>query len=248
MLEPATPRATIRHHRGSTLGWLLGIVAALIAIGIVLIPATRRGVPEVARRVACQNNLKRIGDALLAYVEEHGALPPTFSVDAEGRPSQSWRALVLPHVEGLEADVSIDLTRPWDDPANASATARTPVVFRCPSARSRAGTTTYHLVVSPDGLVRPDGSATREELAAADPSTILVVDVPPDAAAPWTSPLDAGARSLAATGRVEGQHRGVVTALRADGTVVAFDPAALAPQARRALVTPAFDSPPGQGE
>lgn len=245
MQRPATPPLAFRRRRGSTLGWVLGIVAALVAIVILLVPATRRGVPEAAMRAACQNNLKRIATALLTHVEERGALPPAFTVDAEGRPLQSWRTVVLPSLEEGDSVPTIDPTRPWDDPANAPAAARTPVVFRCPSTRS-AGTTTYQLVVAPDGLVRPDGSATREELAAADPTTILVVDVPPDLAVPWTSPLDEGARALETMAAAQGQHRGLVAALQADGTVVMIDLGSLTPEGRRALVTPAFDSPPGR--
>lgn len=218
-------------RRGSVGWWLLAIVATIVAVGLLLLPATRRGVPEAARRSACANNLKRIGEALRAYVDEHGTLPPAFTVDGDGRPLASWRVLLLPYLD--------EAPPPSIDPANPAAT---PHVFRCPSARLGPGMTTYHLVVSPDGLVRPEGPATREELAAADPWTLLVIDVPASRAVPWTSMEDAAAAVLAAG--PSGSHLDGVMALRADGSVVPVYLEDFSPAERRSLVTPAADDPP----
>lgn len=219
-------------RRGSVGWWLLAIVATIVAVGLLLLPATRRGVPEAARRSACANNLKRIGEALRAYVDEHGTLPPACTVDAAGRPLASWRVSLLPYLDEALPPSSID-------PANPAAT---PHVFRCPSARLGPGMTTYQLVVSPDGLVRPDGPATREELAAADPRTLLVVDVPASRAVPWMSPEDTASAVLAAG--PSGSHLEGVMALRADGSVMPVYLEDFSPAERRSLVTPAADDPP----
>ena len=49
------------------------------------------------------------------------ALPPAYTVDADGRPLHSWRTLILPYLEQEPLYQTIDLSKPWNDPANAKA-------------------------------------------------------------------------------------------------------------------------------
>jgi hypothetical protein len=77
-------------------------VLTFFGIGTVLIclllPAVRsaRG---PARRAQCGNNLKQIALALLTYETVYHALPPAYTVDADGKPLHSWRTLILPYLE-----------------------------------------------------------------------------------------------------------------------------------------------------
>jgi hypothetical protein len=138
------------------------VAAVVIAAVILLLPVSRGGARGAARRAQCAHNLKSIGRAIDAYSREYGALPPPFSVDAERHPLHSWRVLLLPYLDERAAG-GIDLEKPWDDPANAAAAVATAEPYGCPALQAPAGKTTYHLVVSPEGLVRPDRSATLEE-------------------------------------------------------------------------------------
>ena len=217
-------------RRGSTRFWSLAIVAGIAAAVILLLPL-KRNAREAARRTQCGNHLREIGLALRAYVDAHGSLPPLAPFDAEGRPSGSWRVALLPYL---------------DDAAKAAPPGETPEVFRCPSADVPAGMTTYHLVVSPDGLVRPEGTISAESLEAAAPDTLLVLDVPAEFAVGWMSPHDSGLEALLA-GR-SGQHHVVVMALFADGHVGSVRLDSLSAEGRRALVTPEADSPPESGD
>ena len=216
--------------RGSTRFWLLAIVAGIAAAVILLLPL-QRNAREAARRTQCGNHLRQIGLALRAYVDAHGSLPPLAPVDADGRPSGSWREALLPYL---------------DDAAKAATAGETPDVFRCPSADVPAGMTTYQLVVSPDGLVRPDGVTSAEALAAAAPDTLLVLDVPAEFAVPWASPLESALEALLA--RRPGQHSGILMGLCADGHVAAIRLDSLSAERRRALVTPQADSLPDSGD
>ena len=96
---------------------VLGIIALLIAL---LLPAIRSAGPA-ARRAQCVNNLKQIALALHNYEQAHKALPPAYTVDAKGRPLHSWRTLILPYLEQEPLYQTIDLSKPWNDPANAKA-------------------------------------------------------------------------------------------------------------------------------
>ena len=75
---------------------VLGIIALVIAL---LLPLARNGAGPAARRAQCTNNLKQIALALHNYEQAYKALPPAYTVDAEGRPLHSWRTLILPYLE-----------------------------------------------------------------------------------------------------------------------------------------------------
>src|SRR5690349_18772074 len=96
---------------------VLGVIALLVAL---LLPANRSAGPA-ARRSQCVNNLKQIAMALHDYEQAHNALPPAYTVDALGRPLHSWRTLILPYLEQEPLYKTIDLSKPWNDPANAKA-------------------------------------------------------------------------------------------------------------------------------
>ena len=229
-------------RRGSIVGRLLAVAAVVVAAVILLLPVSR-GARGAARRSQCAQNLKSIGRAIDAYSREHGALPPPFSVDAEGHPLHSWRVLLLPHLDDGAAAGAIDPEKPWDDPANAAAAVATAEPYGCPALQAPAGKTTYHLVVSPKGLVRPDRSATREEAASADRNTILVIESPEGRAMPWMGAGDDGAEVLMRND--EGCHPGGVMALFADGSVHFLRIGSLPLDVRRSLITPEADTPPG---
>lgn len=224
----------------SWLTWLaVAGVVGLIVVGLVT-PMWRPGVAPVARRGACANNLRAIALAMLAYEQEHGTLPPAFARDADGRPLHSWRTLILPFLEQRELYDSIDLTKPWDDPANAAARERMPSVYRCPGSTSPDGHTTYMVVVSPHGCFRVDGSVSVAEVR--QPSkTLLVAEFPTRRAVPWMAPEDADEEMFLAEGpkNLTDHPRGAANWVFADGYSVTFFPTdtnECGPEWRRSLI------------
>ena len=212
---------------------VLGIIAVLIAL---LLPATRSAGPA-ARRAQCTNNLKQIALALHNYEQAHKALPPAYTVDARGRPLHSWRTLILPYLEQEPLYQTIDLSKPWNDPANAKALETALPVFRCPEAVGPQNTTTYLAIVAPNGCFIPRESRRLAEITDAHESTLMVIEAGEENAVPWMAPVDADeslVMSLGPTTKLH--HAGGTNACFVDGSVrflKASTPAAV----RRALMS-----------
>ncbi|MEM6331455.1 MAG: DUF1559 domain-containing protein [Planctomycetota bacterium] len=195
----------------------LGVAVVLAILVLLLLPA-KRGAPEVARRNMCLNQMKFIAQALHNYEADHGSFPPAYTVDADGNRLHSWRTLLLPYLEEQALYDIIDLTRPWDDPANARARAMSLECFQCPSVALQAGHTTY-LGVSGPGCVF-DGVKRCTFAAMTDGSsrTIMLIDAPAKHAVHWMSPHDISAEEVAAIGpETRMQHPGQMIAAFGDG-------------------------------
>ena len=82
------------------------------------------------------------------------------TTDATGRPLHSWRTLILPYLDQRSLYNAIDLSKPWDDPANADALSKIPSVYRCPSFAGASPLTTYVAVVGPNAYLHPQNSRT----------------------------------------------------------------------------------------
>ena len=170
----------------------LGIIAIFLRLSLLM-----REIPrEAAREIACANHLKQIMLGLQNYQEEYHAFPPAYTVDASGKPLHSWRTLILPFFEQEELHElyrSIDLTKPWNDPANAIAAAKTPSVYDCYSALYEGldHGTTFRAIVGPDACFLPIKSRRLDEIIDPHEATVAIIDAPWDKAIPWMSPIDA---------------------------------------------------------
>ena len=222
--------------RAFTLLELLVVVAVIALLIALLLPAVRSG-GSAARRSQCVNNLKQIALALHNYELAYHVLPPAYTVDASGRPLHSWRTLILPYLEREPLYRTIDLSRPWNDPANAKAFETPLVEFRCPEVADPPNTTTYLAVAGPDGCFRPGKSRRLAEITDAHGSTLMVIEVCKEHAVPWMAPVDADeslVMSLVPTAKLP--HSGGMNACCVDGSVKflkASTPAAV----RRALIS-----------
>lgn len=100
--------------------------------------------------------------------------------------------LLLPATRSALYD-SIDLSKPWDDPANAKAYASSVPVYHCPSLGSglSLGSTTYLGVVAPHGFFLPTGSRRLSEIIDSPSETLMVVEVPSVNSVHWMQPVDA---------------------------------------------------------
>jgi prepilin-type processing-associated H-X9-DG protein len=212
---PPKPRS---RPRFPLVGLLMSV--ALIAVLIALfLPAIRTARPA-AFRMQCSNNLKQIGLALLNYESEHKALPPAYTVDASGRPLHSWRTLILPYMDEERLYRTIDLSKPWDDPANAKALGNAPHAFRCPATPDPQNKTTYLASAGPDACLMPGRPRRLEDITDGASNTLMVIEVGVENAVPWMAPVDAGEDLVLSLGpNTKLAHRGGVTAGFVDGSV-----------------------------
>lgn len=98
--------------RGFTLIELLVVIAIIAVLIALLLPAVQSA-REAARRAQCVNNLKQLGLASANYVDQFGTYPPggiTLNGDpwAAGANSLTWRAMILPMMEGNPAYNSVN--------------------------------------------------------------------------------------------------------------------------------------------
>jgi prepilin-type N-terminal cleavage/methylation domain-containing protein len=215
----AIPKPKSTSGRRFTLIELLVVLAIIAVLIAFLLPATRsaRG---AARRAQCTNNLKQIALALHNYEQVYQALPPAHTVDAQGRPLHSWRTLILPYLEQQSLYRTIDLAKPWNDPANAKARETSLLVFQCPGAVGPANTTTYLAIVGPNHCFMPTESRRLAEIKDGTSSTLMVIEAGEEHAVPWMAPADADeslVMSLGPTTRLH--HAGGMNADLVDGSV-----------------------------
>lgn len=212
-----------RNRSGAGLTEILLTLATLAILLVVLtaffLPADRRVRPAV-HRAMCKNNLKQIGIAFHNYHETHGAFPPACTVDADGTPLHSWRTLILPFLDQQPLFEKIDLSKPWNDPANAEAYATPVPAFVCPSTDIPAGHTTYQALVGPDCAFWPGQPRRIRDFKDGTSNSVLVVDASPSIAVHWMDPSDS-ARSffLSFDEESEFPHSGGCHVLLGDGSV-----------------------------
>jgi type II secretory pathway pseudopilin PulG len=235
--SPETPgQAPQRPRRRFTLVELLIVVAVIGVLIAMLLPAVRTS-GEAARRSMCSNNLKQIGIALRGYETDHNALPPAYTVDANGKPLHSWRTLILPYIEQKALYDKIDLSKAWDDPANKAAYDSTVSVYRCPSANPPAGQTTYLAVVAPGSCLQPARPRPMAEITDNRDTTLMVIEVDAGRAVHWMSPADASERVVLNFGQAKPQSHVTGThGLFATGRVQ-FLSQETKPQSLRAMIS-----------
>ena len=217
----------------------VGIIGLLIAL---LLPAMRssRG---PSHRNACRLQLKQIAIGLQNYSDVYKAFPPACTVDAEGKPLHSWRTLILPYIEETVLYKKIDLSKPWNDPANAEAF-KTPIsAYQCPSSEAKGNQTTYLAIVAPDGFFQSNEPRNLSDVTDGASKTIMVIEAPSDQSVPWMAPQDADEKLLMAIGPDSKlSHPGIFLAAFVDGSVRSFE-SELPADKRRALISIAADDP-----
>ena len=217
--------------------WKILAVIGVIAMLIALILPSIRWAPQAADRTRCSNNLRNVTLALISYANKHKAFPPAYTLDANGNRLHSWRTLILPYLDQQALYESIDLLRPWNDPANAKAYGTELDVFSCPAAKLSGGLTTYLGNATTDGCFTGDRPRPISEITDSPDQTVLVAEVATTQAVHWMAPQDADESILLNFGSgIKSAHIGVVNAGFVDGTVHALS-VNLESNVRRSLFT-----------
>jgi prepilin-type processing-associated H-X9-DG protein len=220
--------------------FVFGIIAVMIAASMDRVyhcdwPA--------ARRAQCQSNLHQIALALRMYEAEYKTLPPAFTVDAQGRPLHSWRTLILPYLVDFDLEnknlyASINLSKPWNDPTNATAQTKRIGAFHCPESRVLGNATTSLAIVADNGCLLPTKPRPVADILDDHGSTLMVIEVDDEKAIPWMAPMDADEELVLSLGLPKSNlhHSGGMNAAFVDGSI-RFVKANTKPDVLRSLVS-----------
>jgi prepilin-type N-terminal cleavage/methylation domain-containing protein/prepilin-type processing-associated H-X9-DG protein len=127
----AARRISGKVREGFTLVELLVVIAIIGTLVGLLLPAIQKS-RETAHRLACQNNLKQIGQATMNFENANGALPPRCRTSV---PYRGWGPMLLPYMEETSLAKLYNYNLDFWDAGNASAVAMPVAIFSCPSAR-----------------------------------------------------------------------------------------------------------------
>jgi type II secretory pathway pseudopilin PulG len=228
----------------------LEVIVVLIILALLaafLLPATRTARGPV-HRSQCRNNLKQIMLALHNYHEQYESFPPAYTVDGQGNRLHSWRTLILPYLDQQALYNSIDLSKPWNDPANAHVAATHVPGYECPSTDfpDDQALTTYQACVGEHFAFPSSGVRVISDFKDGTSHTLMIVEVDRAHAVPWMKPEDDAAEyflNLPADSKLI--HPGAVQAALGDGSL-RFISANLPAETRKALLTIDGGHEPGE--
>ncbi len=137
-MSPRAPSSAcaLARVRGFTLIELLVVIAIIAVLIALLLPAVQAA-REASRRIHCFNNLRQMGLALHGYHDTGDRFPPGGWIKGPGKNNQvwiAWSALLLQHVEQDSVYNTLNLARPYNDPANSTSAGIVLSVYICPTA------------------------------------------------------------------------------------------------------------------
>ena len=147
-------------------------------------------------RTPCRSNLNAIAKALTLYHQAYNTLPPAYTTDTQGRKLHSWRTLILPYMNQEALYQQIDLSKPWDDPANLAISAKMPNTYQCPGLHKAPGVTTYHVALGKHYRADPRTWRPLERFSSRRKETLMVFEAAEENAVPWMSPRDSDFESI----------------------------------------------------
>ena len=222
----------------------LGILMISLGVAVVLLGGALLTMePRVlSRRSICSTNLKQIALALLQYETVHGAFPPAYFVDDQGRPTHSWRAMILKELGRPDLAAAYRWDEPWDGPNNRLLHDQAIKILRCPSdSQAPPHCTNYVAIVGPGTVFPGEQSVSALQITDAPSSTLLVVEVH-NSGIGWFEPRDLHVAQMAPRiNSKQGQgpssaHPGGVNVAFVDGGVQ-FLPDDLPPEELRKMAT-----------
>ena len=153
-------------------------------------------------------------------------LPPAYTVDLKAGHCTVRARLILPYLENQDLYNTINLSNPWNDPANAHALETVTRVFRCPETTRPKNSTTYLAIVGTNACLLPTKPRRLAEITNAHSSTLMVIEAGDENAIPWMAPTDADASLLLNLGRSSKlHHQSGTNAGFVDGAVRFLQPA-----------------------
>jgi len=153
-------------------------------------------IQERIRRRVNFDSFKEIGLAMQNHESAHGLFPPRDEDrDDKGNSRLSWRVHLLPY-SGQNNGQYYDLYRefhldePWDSPHNKQFIERMPKIYKSHWFSVKPGHTTFLAPVGDDTIFGGQKATRYPDITDGSSRTVLLVEVEPSLAVPWTAPVD----------------------------------------------------------
>ena len=242
--SPSADASARGPRRAYSATWMrrIAVLACALAIVASLWKAMERA-REAARWSQCYGDFQGIALALHNYEAAHGSLPPAYLTDAGGRPTLSWRVLILPQMGSDSLYNAFNLSEPWDGPTNIRLLGRMPGGYACPNRYDEVGAgLTKCVALTGPGTMFPGASPARfADVTDGLGGTIMLAEVE-GLDVPWTAPVDLDVRTMGlgvnARGRpgISSPHPAGPAVTLGDGSI-RFVRRGIAPEVLRALIT-----------
>ncbi len=168
--------------------------------------------------------MKQIGLAMLNHESAYKRFPAAAIYGKDGKPLLSWRVKVLPFVGEAELYNQFHLDEPWDSEHNKPLLAKMPPVYREPKFGDLGDKSVFVVPTGPETIFSDDKGLTIRDVTDGTSKTILLVEVDPAHAVPWTKPDDlAIAKAAPATGLATVANGNFLVGF-ADGSVIRIAP------------------------
>ncbi|MBC8868865.1 MAG: DUF1559 domain-containing protein [Planctomycetes bacterium] len=162
-----------------------------------MLAAVARTIEEKTRR---HRNVDRFGQILLAihnYYDTYKTFPPVDKYRGEdGKHHLSWRVHILPYVEETKLYNEFHLDEPWDSPHNKKLIAKMPDIYESrsfdipPKVAVKPGHTTFLAPIGDKTVFGEAASTKFSQIIDGTSNTVVLVEVKPEKAVPWTAPED----------------------------------------------------------
>ncbi len=162
-----------------------------------ILAAIAQTIGEKTRRHKNRDRMKQILLGMHNYHDVYKTFPPIDKFRGQdGKHHLSWRVHILPFVEEIKLYEEFHLDESWDSPHNKKLIAKMPDVYMSrsfeisPKAAVKPGYTT---ILAPAGEKTAFGGAdspTFSNFTDGTSNTVIVVEVKPEKAVPWTAPDD----------------------------------------------------------
>jgi hypothetical protein len=176
---------------------------------------------------SAQTKLKEIGLAIHNYAAANDTFPPAAKArDADGNSRLSWRVHLLPYVDQNDLYQKFHLDEAWDSPHNIKLLSEMPAIYRPANLNlinepgaAKPGYTTYVAPVGEGTIFGGTETVTFGKITDGTSNTVMVVEVMPGAAVPWTAPQDYTFDPADPLAEIDTTRQNSFTALFGDGSV-----------------------------
>jgi hypothetical protein len=199
----------------------------------------------VARNDArAKNHLLQLGLGMHAMHDAYGRFPGDVGFDPK-LPPWSWRVQILPFIEQDNLFKQLDLTKPWDDPANLKVleAAEMPKVFELPGRPAAKGHTYFRILSLPrdaKGFERPffkEGERGPRLAEVTDGLSNSFMIVEAAEAVPWYKPDVLAYDPKKPVPALGDKQSDRLLVLMGDGSVQSLRPGKIDEKTLRALIT-----------